>query len=88
MKLWQKIFLCTFLLVMTVVDLTAILLVGNSHNLMVQREKEHAVSRQEYLVSSLQNELVFRRWQLDRYSLEKEEVAQTVLQMFDEWSLE
>lgn len=88
MKLWQKIFLCTFLLVMAVVDLTAVLLVGNSHKLMVQRERDHAVSRQEYLIGSLKNEMVFRRWQEDRYSIGPEEIRETVEQMLEEWELE
>lgn len=88
MKLWQRIFLCTFLLVMAVIDLTAVLLVGNSHNLLVQREKSHAVSRQETLIGSLKNELVLKRWRGNRYSLGDEEIKGVIEQILEEWALE
>lgn len=48
---------------------------------MVQREKDHAVSRQAYLIGSLKNELLFKRWREDQYSLGEEEIRETAEQI-------
>ena len=44
MKLWQKIFISTLLLVILAVDVTAVLLLTNNHRLTVERERERSAS--------------------------------------------
>lgn len=48
---------------------------------MVRREKDHAVSRQACLIGSLKNELLFKHWREDQYSLGEEAIRETVEQI-------
>ena len=61
MKLWQKIFLCTLLLMTAAIDLTALVLVSGSHQLMLSRERTRCAASQETLALSLANQVVYQR---------------------------
>lgn len=61
MKLWQKIFVCTLLLMTAAIDLTALVLVRGSHELMLSRERTRCAADQETLALSLANQVVYQR---------------------------
>lgn len=78
MKLWQKIFISTLLLVILAVDVTAVLLLTNNHRLMVRREQERAASEYAYLSASLKDYVLYTRLQYNRILLSEEETADAV----------
>lgn len=61
MKLWQKVFLLSLLLILLAIDVTAGIILYTSHELMMEREQEQAVSRHQYLSATLQNRIVSER---------------------------
>ena len=44
MKLWQKIFLSSLCLIIAAVNVISIVLLNNSHKLIIEREQSHAIS--------------------------------------------
>ena len=83
MKLWQKIFICTLLLVIAAVDLTAVLLLANNNKLAVQREQQRAASEHEYLAAMMKDNTLYERLQMGTVRLNDEEVADTIRSTFD-----
>ncbi|MDR2492803.1 MAG: HAMP domain-containing histidine kinase [Coriobacteriales bacterium] len=61
MKLWQKIFLLTLVLVILVVNVTAYVLLLNNHQLAIEREQQSAATRHVYLVAELQNSITYEQ---------------------------
>jgi signal transduction histidine kinase len=58
-KLWQKIFLLTLALVIILVNSTSLILLKNNHDLAIVREQQTALTRHSYLVSEIQNSIVY-----------------------------
>lgn len=61
MKLWQKVFLCTLLLMTAAINLMALVLVRSNHELLLSRERERCVAAQETLALSMANQVVYQR---------------------------
>lgn len=61
MKLWQKVFLVSLLLILLAINVTASIILYSSHQLMVAREEEQAASQHQYLAATLQNRVVYER---------------------------
>ncbi|MDR3137183.1 MAG: HAMP domain-containing histidine kinase [Coriobacteriales bacterium] len=61
MKLWQKIFLLTLALVIVVVNATSLLLLSNNHHLAIERDRQDALSRHNYIVVELQNAIIYQQ---------------------------
>ena len=55
MRLWQKIFLCTLILVMLAVSITSILLLDNSFSLALEQRKQSVYSEHEFLATSFKS---------------------------------
>lgn len=78
MKLWQKIFISTLLLVILAVDVSAVLLLTNNHRLTVERERERATSEHVYITTSLKDYMLYTRLRDNRILLNEEETLEAV----------
>lgn len=76
MKLWQKIFLVTLTLVMAAISLTSILLIRNSHKLLVEREKNDAVYEHRYLIAFMQNNVAYEQLRQNKLQLPQDELLE------------
>lgn len=61
MRLWQKIFLYTLVLVMLAVSMTSILLLKNSFSLALGQRKQSVYSEHEFVVTSFKSMMVTER---------------------------
>lgn len=75
MKLWQRIFLSSLCLIILAVNVISIVLLGNSHRLLIEREQAHAVNEYEYFAASFANAAVYERLRSDKIILDEAEVA-------------
>ena len=74
MKLWQKIFLCALILILIAIDVTSVMLVSNSHRLMVEREQQRSVAEHNYLSASIVNNVVYERMKNNKLILDADSV--------------
>lgn len=74
MKLWQKIFLCTLILVMLAVGVTSILLLENSYSLAMNQKKQSVYSEHEFLITGFKSMVVTERLKQNAVVLEAEKV--------------
>ncbi len=75
MKLWQKIFLSSLLLIIAVVNIVSIMLLGNSHRLLIEREQSHAVNEHEYFTSAFVNTVTYEKLAKDSLTLKVTEIG-------------
>lgn len=78
MRLWHKIFICTLVLVIAAVDITAALLLSRSYETMLEREKQRAVNEHGYLLATLRSQVLYRRVAGGRILLTEEEILEIV----------
>ena len=78
MKLWQKIFISTLLLVILAVDVTAVLLLTNNHRLAVERERERSASEHAYITAYLMDYVLYTRLRDNGILLNEEETLAAV----------
>lgn len=83
MKLWQKIFLLTLVLVIAVVSTTSLILLTNNHHLAVEREQEEALSRHNYIVVEMRNQITYTQLRDRIVSLNEEEALQVALDVMN-----
>ncbi len=83
MKLWQKIFLCTLVLVILAINITSTLLVFNNHKLVIEREEKSALSEHEYLVSNMRSNVIYNRLKKTVSFLNEDEVLEIVMDIFE-----
>ena len=76
MRLWHKIFICTLVLVIAAVDITAALLLSRSYETMLEREKQRAVTEHGYLLATLRSQVLYRRVAGGRILLTEEEILE------------
>lgn len=74
MKLWQKIFLSSLCLIITALNVISIVLLNNSHRLLIEREQAHAINEYEYFAASFANTVVYERLRADKIILNPENV--------------
>lgn len=74
MKLWQKIFLSSLCLIIAAVNVISIVLLNNSHRLLIEREQVHAINEYEYFAASFANTVVYERLKTDKIILSSETV--------------
>lgn len=61
MKLWQKIFLSSLMLIILTVNIVSVILLNNSHKLIIEREQSHAVNEHEYFKASFVNAITYEK---------------------------
>jgi hypothetical protein len=74
MKLWQKIFLSSLCLIIAAVNVISIVLLNNSHKLIIERERSHAINEYEYFAASFANTAVYERLKADKIILSEDDV--------------
>ncbi len=83
MKLWQKIFLCTLVMVILAVNITSTLLVFNNHKLVIEREERSALLEHEYLISNMKSTIIYNRLKKSASFLSEDEVLTIMKSMFN-----
>lgn len=61
MKLWQKIFLSSLMLIILTVNIISVVLLNNSHRLIIERERSHALNEHEYFKASFVNAVTYEK---------------------------
>lgn len=61
MMLWQKIFLCTLVIVMTAVSSISIIILKNNHDTSIERQITNSLAEHSYLKSNIKNRIVSER---------------------------
>ena len=84
MRLWQKIFLPTLVLMVLSTALVSTLLLKASRDSLWQREEHRAVTQQQYLAGMLRAGVISHRLQLGLVQLDKEETGQTAQQVLSQ----
>ncbi|MCM1271031.1 MAG: HAMP domain-containing histidine kinase [Ruminococcus flavefaciens] len=74
MKLWQKIFLSSLCLIIAAVNVISIVLLNNSHKLLIERERSHAINEYEYFAASFANTVVYERLKADKIMMSEEDI--------------
>lgn len=87
MKLWQKIFLYTMMLVMLAVSVTSILLLKNSFNLAMDQRKQAAYTEHEFLVTNFKSMLLSERLRQNVIVLEQARVIGYMESTFEDGSV-
>ena len=84
MKLWQKIFLYTLILVMLAVSMTSILLLKNSFSLAMDQKKQSVYSEHEFLVTSFKSMLLTERLRKNAIVLDESTMLSFMTETFGE----
>lgn len=74
MKLWQKIFLYTLVLVMLAVGITSILLLKNSFSLAMDQKKQSVYNEHEFMITSFKSMLLTERLRQNEIVLEDNKI--------------
>lgn len=61
MKLWQKIFLSSLMLIILTVNIISVILLNNNHRLIIEREQSHALNEHEYFKASFVNAVTYEK---------------------------
>lgn len=61
MKLWQKIFLGSLMLIILTVNIISVILLNNNHRLIIEREQSHALNEHEYFKASFVNAVTYEK---------------------------
>lgn len=86
MKLWQKIFLYTLILVMLAVGMTSILLLKNSFSLAMDQKKQSVYSEHEFLVTSFKSMMLTERLRENAVVLDEQTLRKFMSETFGESS--
>lgn len=84
MKLWQKIFLFTLILVMLAVSMTSILLLQNSYELAVDQKKQSVYNEHEFLITSFKSIVMTERLKQSAVVLEEDRVKEIMADTLEE----
>lgn len=88
MKLWQKIFLCTLILVMLAVGMTSILLLKNSYSMALDQKKQSVYSEHEFVVTSFKSMMVTERLKENVVVLDEETLKDYMKNTFEKSSIQ
>ena len=61
MKLWQKTFIWTLIIVMIAVSSTSIIILKNNYDISIDRQITNTLSEHEYLISNIKNRIITER---------------------------
>lgn len=71
MKLWQKVFLVSLVFIVLAVDMTAVMVVQINFSTIINREKQQAITKQEYIEKILSSSIVNKRLNGDAYHVQE-----------------
>lgn len=75
MKLWQKIFLSSLALIILAVNGVSLILLGNNHKLLTERERSHAVNEHEFISNTFINNVIYEKLVKNSVSLSINEIS-------------
>lgn len=84
MKLWQKIFLYTLILVMLAVSMTSILLLKNSFSIAMDQKKQSVYSEHEFLITSFKSMMLTERLKANVIVLDERTLRAFMAETFGE----
>ena len=70
MKLWQKIFISSLVLIITAVNVISVTLLEKSHRMLINREQTHAVNEHEFFAAAFSNAAVYEKTAYDKIALD------------------
>ena len=79
MKLWQKVFLCSLVLMIVAIETISLVLVRNSQQLMLERERSRGLEAHENLSVGISNQVVYQRLLANELLLERRQVEKQIL---------
>ncbi len=82
MKLWQKVFLYTLILVMLAVSMTSILLLKNSFSFALDQKKQSVYSEHEFLLTSFKSMMITERFKENAIVLEEKTLQKFMKKTF------
>ncbi|MCI9136884.1 MAG: HAMP domain-containing histidine kinase, partial [Lachnospiraceae bacterium] len=83
MKLWQKIFLYTLILVMLAVSMTSILLLQNSYSFSLNQKKQSVYGEHTFLVTSFKSMMITERLKTNVIVLEEKDLKKHMKRTFE-----
>lgn len=83
MKLWQKIFLWTLLIVMVAISSVEILLLKNNFDKTIEKQTENSISAHAYMISNINNKLLVERMKNNSILLTRANVIRSIREIFD-----
>ncbi|OUN20136.1 HAMP domain-containing sensor histidine kinase [Pseudoflavonifractor sp. An85] len=84
MKLWQKIFLSTLALMVSITALSSVLLLRSTRDALWQREQQRAITQHQYLAGILQTGVVSQRLRQGVVLLQEEQTRQAAVQLLEQ----
>lgn len=83
MKLWQKIFLWTLLIVMTAVSASGISILKNNYESSIDMQINNSLSEHQYMISNLKNRIIADRNKLGAILLSEDEIQNVFTDIFN-----
>lgn len=83
MKLWQKIFLWTLLIVMLSVSSLGILILKNNFNSTIERQINSTKAEHNYIISNINNKIIAERLRNNSILLNTQEIINVIKNIFD-----
>lgn len=83
MKLWQKIFLWSLVIVMIAVSATNVILLRNNFQLALDRQVANTRSEHEYLISNMKNRMAVERQKSEEILLTEEHMQNVLETIFE-----
>lgn len=84
MKLWQKIFLSTLALMVSITALSSVLLLRSTRDALWQREQQRAITQQQYMAGILKAGILNQRLRLGVVLLQEEQTRQAAIQTLEQ----
>jgi len=78
MKLKVKVFLVTMVLVVLSISITVITILQINFNTLLQREREQAVIRQDYLIGSITNQIAVQKISYHQVSMDQADLQKMI----------
>lgn len=81
MKLWQKVFLCSFAMVVLAIDITLVVTLNLNFRSTIERETNRAALQNTYYKENLQSQIVYQRLIDNKLRLNPEQVESLITEM-------
>ena len=84
MKLWQKIFLAVFVLMVVCISVTGDITIIRSYWMMVDTARDRAASEMEYIASGLNSQVLYERLLNDNLWISEDKVNEIIEKWMEE----
>lgn len=87
MKLWQKIFLSSLVLIIVAVNIVSVTLLNNSHKLIIEREQSHAINEHEYFTAAFVNAITYEKLASNALLLDQDDIVKIAVSVVNSQQL-